>query len=44
MNRPKTYTVAAILEFINSVFGIVSGLPVLMQGAKSFDPAGNAPP
>lgn len=44
MNRPKTYTVAAILQFMLSVFGIVTGLPVLIQGAKPFDPAGNAPP
>jgi hypothetical protein len=44
MNRPKTYTIAAILQFLVSVFSVVASFPVLMQGANAVDQAGDSPP
>ena len=44
MNRPKTYTVAAILQFLVSVFSVISSVPLLVQGANAVDQAGDSPP
>ena len=44
MNRPKTYTVAAILQFLVSVFSVVASFPVLMLGVNAVDQAGDSPP
>ena len=44
MNRPKTYTVAAILQFLVSVFSVISSVPLLVQGATAVEQAGDSPP
>ncbi len=44
MNRPKTYTGAAILQFLVSVFSVMSSVPLLVQGANAVEQAGDSPP
>ena len=44
MNRPKTYTVAAIVQLLISVFSVISSVPLLVQGANAVDQAGDSPP
>ena len=44
MNRPKTYTGAAILQFLISVFSVMSSVPLLVQGANAVEQAGDSPP
>ena len=44
MNRPKTYTIAAILQFLVSVFSVVASIPLLVQGATTVEIAGESPP
>ena len=44
MNRPKTYTIAAILQFLVSVFSVVASFPQLVQGANTVELAGDSPP
>jgi hypothetical protein len=42
MNRPKTYTIAAILMLLYSLINIISEIPPLALGAP--DPGADAPP
>jgi len=44
MNRPKTYTVAAILQLLISLFAVVYAIPLVFQGAAAVDQAGDQPP
>ena len=44
MDRPKTYTVAAILQLLISLFSVVWAFPILFQGAAAVDQAGDQPP
>ena len=44
MNRPKTYTVAAILQLLISLFAVVFALPLVFQGAVAVEQAGEMPP
>ena len=44
MNRPKTYTVAAILQLLISLIAIVFAFPILFQGAAAVDQGGDQPP
>jgi hypothetical protein len=44
MNRPKTYTVAAILQLLISLFAVVYAFPLLFQGAAAVDQVGDQPP
>ena len=44
MNRPKTYTVAAILQLLVSIVSVVFSFPMLVQGADTVNRAGDAPP
>lgn len=42
--RPKTYTIAAILQFLLSVYGIVGAIPLLERGAAATAQAADSPP
>jgi hypothetical protein len=42
--RPKTYTIAAILWFLNSAIGVVTSIPQLAQGATAFNQTTPGPP
>lgn len=44
MNRPKTYTIAAILWFLNSAVGVIIAIPSLAQGATTFNQTTPGPP
>ena len=44
MNRPKTYTVAAILQLLISLASVVWSFPILFQGAAAVEQAGDQPP
>ena len=44
MNRPRTYTIAAVLQFLLSVYAVVTALPLLARGASDLDQAADAPP
>ena len=44
MNRPKTYTVAAILQALISLIAVVFAIPLVFQGAAAVDQAGDQPP
>jgi hypothetical protein len=44
MNRPRTYTIAAILQFLSSAFAVVASIPGLAQGATSFNQTTSGPP
>ena len=44
MNRPKTYTVAAILQLLISLLAVVYAFPILFQGAAAVEKAGDQPP
>ena len=44
MNRPRTYTIAAILQILFSAFGVVASLPSLAEGARQVDQAAEGPP
>ena len=44
MNRPMTYTVAAILQLLISLFAVVFAIPLVFQGAAAVDQAGDQPP
>ena len=44
MDRPKTYTVAAILQLLISLFSVVWTFPILFQGAAAVEQAGDQPP
>ena len=43
MNRPKTYTVAAILQLLISGIIVVLAFPILFQGAAAVEQAGDEP-
>ena len=43
MNRPKTYTVAAILQLLISLLAVVWTFPILFQGSAAVEQAGNEP-
>jgi hypothetical protein len=42
--RPKTYTIAAILQFLYSVIGVVGAIPLLARGVTATEQAGDSPP
>src|SRR5205823_9736922 len=44
MNRPKTYTVAAILQLLISLASVVWSFPILFQGAAAVEQSGDQPP
>ena len=44
MNRPRTYTIAAVLQFLLSVYEVVTSLPLLARGASDLDQAPDTPP
>jgi hypothetical protein len=44
MNRPMTYTVAAILQLLISLMAVVYAVPLVFQGAAAVDQAGDQPP
>jgi len=44
MNRPKTYTIAAILQLLFSAYGVVASIPFLAQGATVFNQTAAGPP
>jgi len=44
MNRPKTYTIAAILQVLYSAFGIVVAMPMLARGTTATEQAADSPP
>jgi hypothetical protein len=44
MNRPKTYTIAAILQFLYSVYTVAVVIPLLARGATAADQAADSPP
>ncbi len=44
MNRPKTYTIAAILQFLLSISAVVSAIPLLARGAIDLNQAADTPP
>jgi hypothetical protein len=44
MNRPNTYTLAAILQLLISLFSVVYAVPILFQGATAVEQAGDQPP
>lgn len=44
MNRPKTYTIAAILQFLWSVYAIVISIPLLARGTTVTAQAADSPP
>jgi uncharacterized membrane protein (DUF2068 family) len=44
MNRPKTYTIAAILQFLYSAFIVVTAISLLARGATATEQAADSPP
>lgn len=44
MNRPKTYTIAAILQFLYSAFIVVTAISLLARGSTAIDQAADSPP
>jgi hypothetical protein len=44
MNRPKTYTIAAILQFLFSVYAVVTSIPLLARGTTVTEQAADSPP
>ena len=44
MNRPMTYTIAAVLQMLISLFAVVFTCPILFQGAAAVEQAGEMPP
>ena len=44
MNRPMTYTVAAILQLLISLAAVVFTIPIIFQGAATADQSGETPP
>lgn len=42
--RPKTYTIAAILQFVLSAVGVVTSIPLLSLGAAVFNQTTLGPP
>jgi uncharacterized membrane protein (DUF2068 family) len=44
MIRPKTYTIAAILQFLVSVLGVILMFPLLVRGANEVSQSSDAPP
>ena len=44
MNRPKTYTIAAVLQLLISLMAVVYAFPLLFQGATAVDQTGDQPP
>ena len=44
MNRPKTYTIAAIIQLLISLFSVFASFPALIQGAEAVERAGNSAP
>lgn len=44
MNRPITYTVAAILQLLISLLAVVYAFPILFQGAAAVEQSGDTPP
>ncbi len=44
MTRPRTFTIAAVLHALMSLFGIVLAIPILMAGQAVTDQASATPP
>lgn len=44
MNRPKTYTIAALIQLVVSLFSVVASLPQLVQGANTVEQAPDSAP
>lgn len=44
MKRPKTYTIAAVLQLLISAYGIVGALPYLARGVDNISQSADAPP
>lgn len=44
MTRPRTYTIAAVLQALMSLLAILATIPILVAGANATDQLGASPP